>query len=1450
MNHVYRVVWNAALCTWTVVSELAKSHRPRFSKLSAALLVGIAMQGQALATDYLQPVVVFGGVTGTLNSGDTVTVTNDNTVGLGVADAGSQLIANNVTVTTSGNGTSGAYVGYGGQLTLTDGSVTATGASTANYAADAVFVLGQGSRATITRTVLSTQGQNAYGVAVVGGGSASLDGAAVSTHADNSVGLYISGTGSQAMATDLTTSTAGKAAVGVEANQGASISLSGGEVTTSGDAGVGIVALETGSQISVTGVRVQTTGGLANGIGAYGVDAEGGGRITLGGGATISTQGASAIGVRAVGDGSQIAAEGITVATAGANAYDVMADGAGATIRADNSVMSTTGNAAVGIVAMNGGVVTLNGGAVGTSGNNAMGMVSTGTGSQINATDVQVQTIGGSNNDGFNAYGVYAEDGGTVNFTGGRIEALGQSYYGTDSAVVATGSGTHIGLANASVVARGANNGVMANQGAAIDISDSTISSGGVGDGYAYGVQVWDRGTRVTLSNTNIDASGVSTAGVVASNGASVDVVGGRMSIIGGGSGAVVAMDAGTHVTLRDAVLTAHGDSGAGVGAGYGAAVDLSGGSVDTFGSNSSGLIAQAEASYLTVANASITTHGEVSIGLFAVDGVVETSGNTISTLGEGSYGVMAEQATGATTIRMSGDHVITQGNGAIGLTAHGVGSAIEASNVRVQTTGAKDPSGIGAYGVDAEGGGRVMLRDGASVSTSGVGAMALLATGNGSEVATSGQVTVRSTGGDAYGALAQDGGAITLAQGANIDTSGDTAHGLVSLGADSQINATGATVETHGTQASGVALGNSTINLAGSSVLAQYTGALLSADGTEQTTNRLNMSGGSMASVADDAIRASAGDNWVNLSHGAQVTGGNGTLLDVVGTGTVAHLSATDDVVLTGDVVALAGNMAHVSLAQSSSLTGAMRNASSVSVDGSSLWNMTASSDVQQLTLAGTVAFAASPSGYKSLVVHGDLAGNGGTVALNTALNEGGALSHQYTDRVLVEGNASGTTYLKVTGSGTGALTDTNKNGVAEANEGISLAQVAGQSSASAFVLSGGYVAVGPWRYELSSYQPGSADAGQRVVAGTGNGFWDYRLQNVYVADVTPVPDPTPDPSPDDRPDVTPSRPAVVPQVPAYLSAATAMLSYGMRSIGTLHDRLGEVHQDDVSQAGNTGEFYARVFGGNYRYSSDRSFRQYGFGFDQDDRGIQIGGTWLKTDNDDSTFRMGLYGSIGTSRITPKAIDGSSAMRMDARSVAATATYVNGGGFYLDGVVARNDYRARVDTAYRGYGMASFKTRGWSYSLEAGYPFVFANELRLEPQAQVTYQSLHTNRFGDSDGLSVSPGDSGAWTGRIGASLSRTFATDTGQRWTPSARLNYVTSSASRTAVTLVSDAWDVSGTFTNGSWGSVWQLGAGVSGALTRTLSVYAGADYQATAGHAGQQGWSANLGLRWQF
>jgi len=90
---------------------------------------------------------------------------------------------------------------------------------------------------------------------------------------------------------------------------------------------------------------------------------------------------------------------------------------------------------------------------------------------------------------------------------------------------------------------------------------------------------------------------------------------------------------------------------------------------------------------------------------------------------------------------------------------------------------------------------------------------------------------------------------------------------------------------------------------------------------------------------------------------------------------------------------------------------------------------------------------------------------GGNARIEMNTVLNAGGMLTNQFTDRLVINGNASGTTFLTVNAvaGSTGAPTGDG------ASDGISLVQVYGNASASSFALASGYVPIGAYKYQGS---------------------------------------------------------------------------------------------------------------------------------------------------------------------------------------------------------------------------------------------------------------------------------------------------------------------------------------------------------------------------------------------
>jgi outer membrane autotransporter protein len=574
------------------------------------------------------------------------------------------------------------------------------------------------------------------------------------------------------------------------------------------------------------------------------------------------------------------------------------------------------------------------------------------------------------------------------------------------------------------------------------------------------------------------------------------------------------------------------------------------------------------------------------------------------------------------------------------------------------------------------------------------------------------------------------------------------------------------------------------------------------------------------------------------------------------------------DNSTLTGDFRAAEGASATFNLRNGSTITGAMSGSIATTVASSAAWNVTADSAVDSLALdGGAVVFQPSADGsHRTTTVRGAFSGTGGVLGFNSTMNAGGPLSGQQTDRLLIEGDVTttGPTEIVVTGSGSGALTDGNQNGVVDANEGISLVQVAGSSRADAFALRGGYVAAGPWQYTLHAFGPGQTDAAQNALA-SGNLNWDYRLGNKYVCedDCTPLdpeePDPTdpvdpgnPDPVDPIEPEIPdpgipegPGRVAVVPQLPSYLSAPAALLTYGDMMNDGLRQRLGDIRQG-TSHDPVGGEVFARYLGGQLRYQSNLSFQKYGYDFDQQVNALQLGGSLIALDGDNGTLRAGWAVDHGTTRVTPKAADGNSSAKYRANGVAGWITWQHGNGFWVDGVIGSTRYRGDVGTDLRGADVGRIRANGWTMSVEAGMAFALGNEWTVEPRFQLKHQSLHFRDFVDSDNLAVKLGTAKQTSARVGGRLSRMA----NPVFMPYVGLDLTHTSNGDPKVDVSSEAWDIADRFGSGRVGNAYRVSAGAVSQLGQHVQVYGEGTYQHFVGSYGMRGFTGNIGVRVTF
>ncbi|WP_314413012.1 autotransporter outer membrane beta-barrel domain-containing protein [Pantoea septica] len=477
----------------------------------------------------------------------------------------------------------------------------------------------------------------------------------------------------------------------------------------------------------------------------------------------------------------------------------------------------------------------------------------------------------------------------------------------------------------------------------------------------------------------------------------------------------------------------------------------------------------------------------------------------------------------------------------------------------------------------------------------------------------------------------------------------------------------------------------------------------------------------------------------------------------------------------------------------------------------------------------AGTLDLSNGGAANNLLTIDGTLASLGGTLRLATRLSGAGGQS----DALRVNGDVAGTTLIddRILAGSAATQSDASGDGQIDGREGISLAQVFGNASADSFVLQNGYLAAGPWQYGLYAFAPDGSGAG-----------WDYRLANRYICEDGALCQPQAG-----RAASRAARPALAPQVPSYLSAPVGLAYYTQAITDDLHKRLGELRDGQRSGAG--GELFLRYLGSNLTYQSNRDFSDYGFDADIDYSAVQLGGNLLQLDGTSDSLRGGVAYTRGNTRIRPHAADGFSSTTFDSDSVSFYGIWQRDSGFYLDGSLSWSWHRGDTDVARQKEG-AKLKADGWSASLESGYPFVFANGLRLEPQAQLTWMRLKFDGATDKDSTTVNFNDDDQTIGRLGARLDRTWLDDAQREYTPYLRANYSRGWGGGSKVKVGAAGSDISQDFNSGRFGQMWDVGVGGTTRFRNDVSLYAEADYRKEIDGNGAKGWRYNAGVRWTF
>ncbi|EAB9082174.1 fibronectin-binding autotransporter adhesin ShdA [Salmonella enterica] len=360
------------------------------------------------------------------------------------------------------------------------------------------------------------------------------------------------------------------------------------------------------------------------------------------------------------------------------------------------------------------------------------------------------------------------------------------------------------------------------------------------------------------------------------------------------------------------------------------------------------------------------------------------------------------------------------------------------------------------------------------------------------------------------------------------------------------------------------------------------------------------------------------------------------------------------------------------------------------------------------------------------TLYVDGDYIGNGGSLYLNTVLGD----DDSATDKLVITGDASGSTDLYINGIGSGAQT----------TNGIEVVDVGGTSTSDAFVLKN-EVNASLYTYRL---------------------YWNESDNDWYLAskaqsddddsggDVTPPDDGddggnvTP---PDDGGDVAPQYRA---DIGAYMGNQWMARNLQMQ---TLYDREGSQYRNadgSVWARFKAGKAESEAVSGNI--DMDSNYSQF-----------QLGGDILAWGNGQQSVTVGVmasYINADTDSTGNRGADGSqftSSGNVDGYNLGVYATWFadaqTHSGLYVDSWYQYGFYNNSVESGDAG--SESYDSTANAVSLETGYRYDIAlnngNTVSLTPQAQVVWQNYSADSVKDNYGTRIDGQDGDSWTTRLG---------------------------------------------------------------------------------------------------
>ena len=428
----------------------------------------------------------------------------------------------------------------------------------------------------------------------------------------------------------------------------------------------------------------------------------------------------------------------------------------------------------------------------------------------------------------------------------------------------------------------------------------------------------------------------------------------------------------------------------------------------------------------------------------------------------------------------------------------------------------------------------------------------------------------------------------------------------------------------------------------------------------------------------------------------------------------------------INGDVAVEKDGKLDLNLLHKSTFTGAAQNIDTLSVRSDSHWSITDSSSVGSLNnIGGIITFSPSSTSrgnnsFKTLNVANDYRGYNAQLVMNTQLGN----DNSPTDQMIINGNTSGETRVKVNNSG----------GIGDITQkGIELITVKGNSDGE--FKQDGRIVAGVYDYFLGR---GAEDKG------TDNKNW-------YLTSELSETKPPVDPGGETKPPVDPggeTKPPVhriAPMRPEGASYAANLQAANSMFITRLHDRSGSTSYVNPL----TGETEITSLWikneGSHLSSKDSSGQLKTKG---NRYVLQMGGDIFRVTTPQGNWRVGLmagYGNQQTNTTTNvRNYDASAKGKVYGYSTGLYGTWyennTDSSGAYIDTWAMYSWFKNSV----QGKGLANekYNSDGFTASVESGYTFALGGNDRtnyyIQPKAQAIWMGVKSDKHRENTGATV----------------------------------------------------------------------------------------------------------------